>query len=192
MDWIIEVLLKDDKKSPAVFLDRDGVIIIEKHFQADSKSMEFLPGSVEGLQRLDSRYLRVVISNQSGISRGFYSHDDALNFNRALDTKLLELGVAVDAWYFCPHGPDDGCACRKPKPGLILKAAEELNIDLIDSWMIGDKSSDIGAGIAAGIKTILVRTGYAGSESGADNFKSDFIADNLYCAIDIINKGVRK
>lgn len=180
----------EEKKSPAVFLDRDGVIIVEKNFQVDPNGIEFIPGSVEGLLNLNPKYLKVVVSNQSGIAKGYFTRDKAISLNKAVDEKLGLSAIKIDAWYFCPHGPDDGCDCRKPQPGLIRRAANELDIDLSQSWIIGDKSSDIRAGIAAGIRTVLVKTGYAGMEPGADDSKPDFIADNLYCAIDIINKGV--
>ncbi|OGC90397.1 MAG: hypothetical protein A2W25_02200 [candidate division Zixibacteria bacterium RBG_16_53_22] len=186
----MEECVGKEKRSPAVFLDRDGVIIVEKNFQADPNDIEFIPGSVEGLLKLNPKYLKVVVSNQSGIARGYFSHDEAVAVNQAVDEKLSLSGIRIDAWYFCPHGPDDGCDCRKPRPGLIMKAADELDLELSASWIIGDKSSDIGAGTAAGIRTILVKTGYAGKEPGADDSKPDFTADNLYCAIDIINKGV--
>ncbi len=184
--------MKNDNGTPAVFLDRDGVIIVEKIFQADLASIQFIPGSIEGLRNLKPEYLKIVISNQSGIGRGYFSLEDALAFNDALDIKLGGAGIEIAAWYFCPHAPEDQCDCRKPKPALIFQAAAEHSIDLAKSWIIGDKSSDVGAGIAAGIKTILVKTGYAGNEPGAESSKPDFIADNLYSAVNIINEGDRK
>ncbi len=106
-----------------------------------------------------------------------------------LDKLLKDRGVKINAWYYCPHGPDDECSCRKPRPGMILKAAQDLPIDLETSWMVGDKSSDIATGNAAGLNTILVRTGYAGKEPGAKNVRPDYVADDLLAAVDIIKKG---
>jgi len=176
------------RKSPAVFLDRDGVIIIEKNFHCDSESIEFIPGSIEALQLLSRSFLTIVVSNQSGVARGYFSEDDVRKFQSVLDHKMRQLNIAISGWYFCPHGPDDTCECRKPRPGMIFRAADKLHIDLDASWMVGDKSSDIAAGQAAGLKTILLKTGYAGLEPGAMDVKPHYIADDLFAAVDIINK----
>jgi histidinol-phosphate phosphatase family protein len=178
-----------DKKSPAVFLDRDGVIILEKEFQSDPKTIEFIPGSINALLKLSRDFLTIVVSNQSGIARGYFTQDDVVKYHQALDKILKQQGVEISAWYFCPHGPDDACCCRKPRPGMILQAARELPIDLEASWIVGDKTSDIATGNASGLKTILVRTGYAGNEPGAKAVRPDFTADNLLAAADIINNG---
>jgi D-glycero-D-manno-heptose 1,7-bisphosphate phosphatase len=178
-------------KAPAIFLDRDGVIIVEKHFQADPSTIEFIEGSIEALKNVNENFCKVVVSNQSGVARGYFSRDDVLSFNDALDSILRNHGIVIDGWYFCVHGPDDGCDCRKPKPGQFLKAADDLPIDLHQSWIIGDKSSDVAAGASLGLKTILVLTGYAGKEPNALSFKPDFIADNLYDAVNIINEGIK-
>jgi D-glycero-D-manno-heptose 1,7-bisphosphate phosphatase len=188
LTWDIAKLTRE-RKLPAVFLDRDGVIIRENNFQCDPRAIEFIPGAVGALNNLKTNFLTVVISNQSGIARGYFTKEDVIRFQRALDEKLGKSKVAISGWYFCPHGPDEDCDCRKPKPGMILRAAKELPIDLEASWMVGDKSSDIGAGRAAGLKTILVKTGYAGKESGARNIEPDFVADDLHAAVDIIIKG---
>jgi len=190
--WIIEVTLGNEPRLPAVFLDRDGVIIVEKHFMADPLDIEFISGSVEGLLNLNSAYRKVVVSNQSGIARGYFSLEDAETFNKEVEKRLNAAGVKIDAWYLCPHGPDDRCECRKPRSGLISLAALDLSINLAASWIVGDKSSDIGAGVASGLKTILVKTGYGGMEPGFIDIKPDFVADNLHCAINIINKGKLK
>jgi len=175
---------------PAVFLDRDGVLIIDKDFQIDIEKIELFPDTILALKSLDSRYYKVVVSNQSGVARGFFGKDDVEKFNRALASMLAEAEIDIDRWYYCPHGPDDGCECRKPRAGMLLDAARELNIDMKNSWIIGDKSSDIKAGITAGIKTILVKTGYAGSEPGSSTVEPDFEVDNLSRAISLINGSV--
>jgi D-glycero-D-manno-heptose 1,7-bisphosphate phosphatase len=173
---------------PAVFLDRDGVIIKEKNFQSDPKTIEIIPGVIDALLNLN-KFIKVVISNQSGVARGYFTEHDVVKFHEELDKFLKDQGIKISAWYFCPHGPDDDCSCRKPRPGMILKAAQELPIDLETSWMVGDKSSDIATGNAAGLNTILVRTGYAGNEPGAKSVRPDYVADDLLAAADIINKG---
>jgi D-glycero-D-manno-heptose 1,7-bisphosphate phosphatase len=177
-----------ENKRKTVFLDRDGVIIVENNFQCDPKSIDFIPGSIQALRSLSPNYITVVISNQSGISRGYFSKEDVERFQEALDKMLQNAGVTIAAWYFCPHGPGDGCSCRKPSPGMIFRAAQELPIDLDGSWMVGDKSSDVAAGKAAGLKTVLVNTGYAGREPYCSPIDADFIADDLLAAVNIINK----
>ncbi len=186
--WIIEPVVSRHKSS-AVFLDRDGVIIVEKNFHCDPETIEFIPGSVRALQKLSSGHQLVVVSNQSGIARGYFTEDDVRKFQDALNQRLRQSGIAVSGWYFCPHGPADNCSCRKPNPGMILQAAGDLSIDLGASWMVGDKSSDIGAGRAAGLRTVLVGTGYAGKEPGASVVKPDYITASLLSAADIIVRG---
>lgn len=182
--------MQSSKKRPVLFLDRDGVIIMEKNFQIDIGAMEFYPGAVDALREADQRFKKIVVSNQSGIARKRFTQDDVDKFNLTLAGKLNKEGIRMDGWYFCPHGPGDNCMCRKPKPGMLLRAAEELSVELKESWMIGDKSSDILAGQNAGTKTILVRTGYAGKEPDAIPVKPDHIADNLYDAVQFINRSL--
>lgn len=174
-------------KRPALFLDRDGVIIVEKNFQIDIEAIEFYPGAVDALRSVDRQFLKIVISNQSGVARRKFTEDDVRRFNHALSEELKSDGVTIDGWYFCPHGPEDNCHCRKPKPGMMIRAASELSVEIRKSWMIGDKTSDILAGKSAGAKTILVKTGYAGKEPKAVFVKPDHIADNLYGAVQFIN-----
>jgi D-glycero-D-manno-heptose 1,7-bisphosphate phosphatase len=180
-------IIMDRRHRPALFLDRDGVIIREKDFQIDINEIELYPDTLEALSALDGRYLKLVISNQSGVARGRFSEDDVRKFNSVLENMLEDSGIKMDGWYFCPHGPDDNCPCRKPRPGMILRAAEDLSIALADSWLVGDKSSDIMAGQAAGLKTILVKTGYAGREPGGSNVIPRYLAGNLLEAVEIIN-----
>jgi D-glycero-D-manno-heptose 1,7-bisphosphate phosphatase len=175
---------------PALFLDRDGVIIKEKDFQINVDGIEFYPETIDALLAVDERFMKVVISNQSGVARGMFSENDVRVFNSGLESVLAESGIEIDGWYFCPHGPHDNCPCRKPGPGMILKAAEDLSISLDDSWLVGDKSSDILAGRAAGVKAILVNTGYCGREPGGSNVEPDFLAGNLLEAVKIINRSI--
>ena len=182
--------MESSEKGPFLFLDRDGVIIVEKNFQIDIGEMELYPKAADALRAVDRRFLKVVVSNQSGIARKRFTQDDVEKFNHALSENLKRDGISIDGWYFCPHGPGDSCLCRKPKPGMLLRAADELPVELKDSWMIGDKSSDILAGQNAGTMTILVRTGYAGKEPGAIPVKPDHTADNLYDAVQFINRSL--
>lgn len=174
-------------KRPAIFLDRDGVMIVDKDFQIEESEIEFFPGVFDALKAIGRKFLKVVVSNQSGIARKKFTEDEVERFNHELSKKLKSKGITVNGWYYCPHSPEDNCQCRKPKPGMLLKAADELSVELAESWMIGDKSSDIVAGQVAGVQTILVKTGYAGNEYDSVPVKPDHIADNLYDAVKLIN-----
>jgi D-glycero-D-manno-heptose 1,7-bisphosphate phosphatase len=107
-----------------------------------------------------------VVSNQAGIARGYYASEDVIALHLQVQQQLLELDTCVDAYYWCPHHPDfgSGCNCRKPAPGMMLQAAQDLNIDLGASWMIGDKAIDVQAGLAAGLNSLLVQTGYGANQ----------------------------
>ncbi len=150
-------------KRPAIFLDRDGTLNVEKHYLHQPKDWEWIPGAVEALARLKAAgYLLIVISNQAGIARGYYKSQDVDQLHGWVNQVLAKARAAIDAFYYCPHHPDlsGPCFCRKPSPGMIFRAADEWNIDLAKSWMIGDKLLDIQAGFAAGCQNILVLTGY--------------------------------
>jgi D-glycero-D-manno-heptose 1,7-bisphosphate phosphatase len=145
-------------KTKAIFLDRDGVINIDKSYVCKIEDFEFVEGIFEVLHYFRKLgFLLIVITNQSGIGRGYYTSED---FEKLTAWKLKELekeGIFIDEVYHCPHDPDSGCGCRKPSPDMFLKAKEKFNIDMQASWMIGDKKSDIYAGYNAGIKdTILI------------------------------------
>ena len=140
----------------AVFLDRDGTVMVDVGYPSSPEQVQLLPDAAAGLARLkQAGYKIVVISNQSGIGRGLVTADDAQRVHDRLVDELAAAGVALDAAYYCPHAPEDECTCRKPSPGLILRAAEELEIDLARSFMVGDRDSDLEAGRRAGCRTIL-------------------------------------
>ena len=149
----------------AVFLDRDGTLIEEVGYATRPEQIRILGGVARALARLaDAGYKLVVVTNQSGIARGFLTEDDLNRFHQALDDHLGLLGARVDVYYTCPHHPDPAeavrpelavdCQCRKPRPGLILQAARDLELDLAESWLVGDTWRDIEAGQAAGVQTI--------------------------------------
>ena len=143
----------------AVFLDRDGVINVDSGYVGDWGEFVFLPGVIEAMRTLcTAGYALVVVTNQSGIGRGFYTEEDFQVLTDCMRTELSEHGVSIAGVYFCPHLPEatlphyrKTCECRKPGPGLIHRAAEELDIDLARSAMVGDKDSDMQAALAAGI-----------------------------------------
>jgi D-glycero-D-manno-heptose 1,7-bisphosphate phosphatase len=122
--------------------------------------VRFVPGVFAALRRLGaSSYAVVLITNQSGIGRGILSSETACRLNQRLVEAIEAQGARVDAWYMCPHHPDDGCGCRKPAPGMLLRAASELGLDLQQSFFIGDAASDLAAARAAGVQGVLVLTG---------------------------------
>ncbi len=155
----------------AVFLDRDGTLNVEKEYLHLPSEFEFIPGAAEAVKLLNQAGLLViVVSNQSGVARGYYTEEDVYHLHRHIDRLLAEQGAAIDAWLFCPHHPDGRgsyalpCNCRKPHPGMLREAARRFEIDLEQSWMIGDKLIDLQAGERAGCSSILVRTGYGAEE----------------------------
>ena len=153
----------------AVFLDRDGVLNRERpDFVKSPEELEILPG-IEGplheIQKLGFRI--VIVTNQSVVGRGLTSHYEMSRIHEKLRLELARSGCSIDGIYYCPHRPDEGCDCRKPAPGLILKAARELGIDVERSWMIGDKEMDLEAARRAGCRGIRVATNGEGLEDAA-------------------------
>jgi D-glycero-D-manno-heptose 1,7-bisphosphate phosphatase len=147
---------------PAIFLDRDGVIIENREDYVRSwNDVSILPGVLESLaMAARSRYAIVIVTNQSAIGRGLISLDRANEIHQRLEKEIMTAGGRIDGIYLCPHAPDTGCNCRKPAPGMILQAANELSLDLPRSVIIGDALTDLSAGKAAGIPhRILVGTG---------------------------------
>ena len=159
----------------AVFLDRDGTINVEKEYLHRVEDFEFIPGAVEAIRLLkEGGFLVLVVTNQSGIGRGYYDEADLERIHRHMAAELARSGASVDACYFCPHHPHHGtgeyriaCACRKPLPGMLLQAAADWSVDLSASYMIGDKLADVEAGIKAGCLPLLVRTGYGAAEEAS-------------------------
>ncbi len=157
------------KTNRAIFLDRDGTINVEKNYLWRCEDFEFLPGVPSALKSLqDAGFLLVIVTNQSGVARGYYSLSDVDKLHEYMKQQLLAFDVTVAGVYVCPHHPDgvdDGpfsvrCHCRKGEPGMLLQAAEDLAIDLSQSYMIGDKISDIEAGHRAGCSSLLVASGH--------------------------------
>ena len=142
----------------AIFLDRDGVINVDRGYVSTIEAFEFVPHLFETLRHFRALgYLLIIVTNQSGIGRGYYTLEDFKKLSAWMLERLEEEGIKIDALYHCPHDPDSGCGCRKPAPGMILEAIDTFGIDPQRSWMIGDKQSDIDAAKNAGIeRTILI------------------------------------
>jgi len=144
----------------AVFLDRDGTITEDVHYCRRPEDVRLLPDAAKAIALLNGVGMPVVVvTNQSGIARAYFDWQTLHAIHEELQRALARQHARVDAIYVCPHHPDDGCACRKPRPGLFLRAAADLGLELSSSYMVGDHSVDILAGRACGCKTVLVETG---------------------------------
>ncbi|MFX1363433.1 MAG: D-glycero-beta-D-manno-heptose 1,7-bisphosphate 7-phosphatase [Promethearchaeota archaeon] len=147
----------------AIFLDRDGVINKEVSYLSDPRDFIFIEGSIEALRILKQKgYLLIIITNQAGIARGFFTEEALSAIHNKMNGILKKNHIELDDIYYCPHHPDFTglCNCRKPSPGMILKAQLQYNIDLTNSYMVGDTLNDIQTGTAAQCRTVLVLTGY--------------------------------
>jgi D-glycero-D-manno-heptose 1,7-bisphosphate phosphatase len=169
-------------KNRAIFLDRDGVINVDHGYVSKIENFQFTDGIFEVLKYFKNLgYLLIVVTNQSGIGRGYYTSED---FETLTAWKLNELEknrIFIDEVYHCPHDPDSGCECRKPAAGMLLCAKERFDIDMDSSWMIGDKKSDIDAGYNAGVKnTILI------SNDCSDKKGAKYCVNSVLDIIDII------
>jgi D-glycero-D-manno-heptose 1,7-bisphosphate phosphatase len=181
---------------PAVFLDRDGVVIQDGHYLGDAFRIRLVPGSVEAIAALNrAGWLVVIVTNQSGVARGMFTIESVHEVHRQLSEVLRGFGATVDAYRFCPHHPEAvipeyrlACDCRKPLPGMLLSAAAEMGVELKSSWMIGDRITDLEAGAAAGCRTVLVRTGYGSEVNVAAldpaKLRLELVATNLADAVE--------
>lgn len=159
----------------AVFLDRDGTIVEDVGYANDPRDIRLRPGAGQALSALKrAGFLIALISNQSGIGRRIFGYGDLKRVHAALEAQLRSFDVELDGYYYCPHRPEAGCDCRKPQPGLLLKAADDLACDLRNSFMVGDKDSDIAAGKRVGCQTILLRN----SAQKASGATPDFLASD--------------
>ena len=167
---------------PAVFIDRDGTIMQDADYCSKAEQVKVFPRVAEALKRLKSNGFKVIIiTNQSGIGRGFFSLEEYRTVEAEISRQLG--GDVIDATYFCPHAPDQGCNCRKPAAGMIMQAAREHDVDLVSSFLIGDKEIDVQCGREAGVRTIRVRTGFNGETAGS---LADWIAEDVPAAVEII------
>jgi D-glycero-D-manno-heptose 1,7-bisphosphate phosphatase len=176
-----------------VLLDRDGTIIVERNYLSDPAGVELLPNAAAGLQRMAELNLGLVaITNQSGIGRGMFDVARLEAIHARMVKLLARENVKLDGIYYCPHVPADDCGCRKPRLGMLTRAAAERSFDPSEAFMVGDKPCDIEMGLAAGATTILVQTGY-GKEYPADEpSRPHHVAADLLDAADVISKQLHK
>ena len=182
---------------PAVFLDRDGVLIENREdYVREWSQVVFLPNAMDSLNRLaNTGYKLVLVTNQSVVGRGLMSLEAAAEINDRLVKVVENHNGRIDAVYMCPHAPSDNCECRKPQPGLLLRAARELSLDLKSSWMVGDAWSDLLAGQEAGLRgVIMVKTGRGAiqlQQPKPQQLKEYRIVNNLSDALKVIDQSTR-
>lgn len=177
----------------ACFLDRDGVVNEEVEYLSDPDKAIIIPGTTHALKTIRAHgYMAIVVSNQAGVARGFYSSEDVDKVNARIQQLLEKDGAGIDEFLYCPHHPEftGECNCRKPEPGMFLRAAEKYDIDLSQSLMVGDRMSDLEAAKRAGCHNCyLVRTGYGDEVIAQSNPVDVKIADNLDAAVSDFFKG---
>jgi D-glycero-D-manno-heptose 1,7-bisphosphate phosphatase len=178
---------------PYVLLDRDGTLNVERDYLSDPAQLELLPGVSQALRRLrELGFGLVVVSNQSGVGRGYFNLDAVERIHQRLKQMLAAEGAAVDAFYICPHAPDEACDCRKPLTGMVDQAVAEWGFDPKDGFIIGDKEADIDLGHAVGARPILVRTGWGKDTEQAGDCQPEIIVDDLPAAVRWIEQETAK
>ena len=173
--------MNNEEPRKAVFLDRDGTLIEEVNFLSKVNDLNVFPYTFEAVKLLkDAGFLVFVVTNQSGIGRGIFDADAMHAIHEELQSRLAGM---IDAFYFCPHLPCDGCTCRKPSLGMIEWAAADFPIEFEGSWVIGDKRIDVETGRNAGVRSAMVMTGYGRSHVGRLEIAPDVIAEDLLEAV---------
>ncbi len=173
---------------PVLFVDRDGVLVVEKNYLCDPDEVELIPGVAEALCRArEAGHSIVGLSNQSGLGRKRFGMGEFAAVMERLDEILAMEGCPLDGFFYCPHGPDDGCPCRKPALGLLEEAAGAFRWDPSRSWMVGDKISDVDLALGGGLRPALVRTGHGREqESRLGERTGVLVVDDLAAAVDRI------
>ena len=173
----------ETKINKAVFIDRDGTIARDVPYCSNPEDFELLPGVAEGIRRLNNHGFKVVVvTNQSGIAHGYFNEEMLFRIHDKMHSELAKSGAHVDAIYYCPHHPEDNCECRKPKPKMLFQAASGLNINLEQSYVIGDNDMDIEMGKNVGCKTILLVGADKETKSGRQPIRPDYIASSVHAA----------
>ncbi len=175
-------------KKRFVLLDRDGTIVIEKNYLSNPEEVELIPGAAEALKRLRQMGLGlVIITNQSGIGRGYFDLVTLEKIHKKVTDLLAEKGVFLDDIYFCPHTPEDNCLCRKPKVEMVELAMKKHHFDPKLCFVVGDNRADIELGKNIGATTILVKTGYGNKLANNISVKPDYVINDLWKAPNIIH-----
>jgi len=172
--------IQKNRNRPFLLLDRDGTIIAEKNYLSDPDEVEIIPGVIEGLTRLQAEgFGFVVVTNQSGIGRGYFTEENMRSVNNRMCELLAQFGIVIDGIFFCPHHPDAKCFCRKPAPGMVRKAMDELGFSIKNTALVGDKSCDIELGKSLGLTSILVKSGYGSEQEPFLVNTADYIAKDM-------------
>ena len=169
-----------------VFIDRDGTINVNVEYLDNPENFQMYPGVAEGIKLLrDNGYKIIVVTNQSGIARGFFSEETLEKIHERMRNELLKKDAVVDAIYYCPHHPDDKCSCRKPNTKLFEKAMNDFDIDIRNSYIIGDRMLDVEVGFKMGLKTVLVpeQKELVEKEMKESDIKPDFICDDFFTGV---------
>lgn len=178
---------RGDLSQIGVFLDRDGTVLTEVGYLDTQEKMSLVAGAVDGIRKLNELGVRVVlVSNQSGVARGFFTREFVEETHRVLRKMLAEGKARFDRLYYCPHHPDSGCHCRKPETGMLEQARDELGIDLTRSYVVGDKPEDVMLGRRVSAKTVLVLTGHGGKSELQGRVWADHVSADLPGAVDWI------
>ena len=188
--------MNEPKQRHAVFLDRDGTIAEDVGYLNHHSRLHVYSYSAAAIRRLNEAGLPVVVvTNQAGVARGYFPEELVQHVNEKMIAELAAGGARVDAIYYCPHDDKDNCACRKPRPGMLLRAAREHRLTVRGSWMVGDRHSDMEMAHAAGCRSILVLSGYGRGEYEwhRTEWKQQpgHVVENLAAAVDIILKESR-
>jgi D-glycero-D-manno-heptose 1,7-bisphosphate phosphatase len=194
MAFVISLKGVSMNKRPAIFLDRDGVIIEEVNYLSHPDQVKLIPGAAKAIQTLNTLGIPVIIvSNQAGVAKGYFPITQIPLVHARLNELLAQEKAHADAIYYCPHHSEGSvpeyaitCKCRKPSPGMLLEAEKNHQLDLSASWIIGDKASDVEAGINAGCKNILVRTGYGDTITSESLPAGTIIKTDLLEAVNFI------
>jgi D-glycero-D-manno-heptose 1,7-bisphosphate phosphatase len=187
--------MPEQRRRPgAIFMDRDGTVSEEAGYMYHAGLFRPFPWTGEAIRKInDSGMKAILTTNQSGIARGYFKEEVLHQVHQILHTALQQWEARLDAIYYCPHAPDENCECRKPKPGMLLRAARELDLDLGRSFMIGDRYLDVRAAHAAGVRSVLVCSGDGKDEvakyAGQAVPQPNFVADNLLHAVEAILSG---
>lgn len=172
---------------PFAIFDRDGTLIAEKNYLSDPTGVELLPGAIEAIERVArAGYGVIVITNQSGVGRGYFGLEDVERVHARMLELLGAAAARIEKIYVCPHAPEEDCACRKPRTGLLEQAARELGLDAARSVVIGDKAADVELARRAGAAAVLVTTGYGVQALAGGTVKPDFVAADLTAAAEWI------